>query len=82
MGMTVDQSRRDPGTAERHHLLRAKARKFGALADAHDLSVGDADRTVLDDSERVRCAGAFESRDPAVDEQPVPHAVALGEHCC
>ena len=76
MGVAVDQARRDPGAAERVDLLRAEAGELGALADADDLAVGDADRAILDQPERIarRC---LERRDPAVDEQPVPHAFAL-----
>ena len=69
MRVAVDQARRDPGAAERVHLLGAIAGKFGALADADNPAVGNADRAVLDDAE----AAALERGDIAVDEQPVPH---------
>ena len=77
--VAVDQAGRDPGAPERIDVLRAKAGELGALADADDLAVGDADRAVLDDAERVARA-RLQGRDIAVDEQPVPHAPwALGE---
>src|SRR5439155_26256134 len=58
-------------------FLRAEPGEFGPLADAHDLALGDADCTIVDDAERVCRTGAFQRRDPAVDEQPVPHDPAL-----
>ena len=51
--VAVDQAGRDPGAAERDDLLRAKARKLGALADADDLAVGNPDRAILDQAERI-----------------------------
>src|SRR5204863_2635483 len=62
-----------PGAAERVHLFRLVAGELGALADPHDLAVGDPDRAILDHAEAV----AFERCYVAVDEQPVPHAFAL-----
>ena len=75
MGVAVDQAGRDPGAAERDDFLRAEAGELGALADADDLAVGDADRAIVDQAERI--AGArLHGRDIAVDEQPVPHATS------
>ena len=76
MRVAVDQARRHPGAAERIDLLRPKAGQFGALADADDLAVGDSDRAILDDPERV-ARPLLERRDVAVDEQAVPHDLAL-----
>ena len=82
MGVAIDQARGDPGPAERVDLLRAVAGKLGALADANDPAVGDADRAILDHPERV-APRRFERRDITVDEQAIPHAsVALGEARC
>ena len=57
-------------------FLGAKARELGALADAHDLAVGDPDRAILDQPERIARA-LLDGRDVAVDEQPVPHDLRL-----
>ncbi len=67
--MAVDQAGSDPRAAERIDLLRAIAGELGALADADNPAVADPDRAVLDRAE----PGAFERRNVAVDEQPVPH---------
>ena len=76
MGMTVDQARSDPRAAERDDFLRAEARQFGALADAHDAPVLDADGAMFDDAQRI-ARHRLHGRDTAVDEQAVPHAFAL-----
>ena len=67
MGVAVDQARRHPGAAERDHVLRAEARKLSALSDAQDLAVGDRDRAIVDQPERI-ARRRLERRDPAVDE--------------
>jgi hypothetical protein len=76
MRVAVDQARSDPRAAERVDLLRAEAGQFGPLADANDLAVGDPDRAILDQPERI-ARSFLEGRDVAVDEQPVPHDLAL-----
>jgi hypothetical protein len=81
MRVAVDQSRSHPGAAERVHLLRSKAGQFGALADADDLAVRDPDGAILDDAQRI-AGPLLKGRDVAVDEQPVPHDLPLGEHDC
>jgi hypothetical protein len=73
MGVTVDQARRHPGAAQRDDLGGLEAGQFGALADADDLAVLDADGGVGDDPERV-AAGRDHRRDMAVDQEAVPHA--------
>ena len=80
--VAVDQAGRDPGAVEGIDLLCAGAGELGALADANDPAVGDADRAIVDDSERI-ARPRLERRDPAVDEEAVPHArIALGERRC
>ena len=82
VGVAVDQARRDPRAVERVDLLRARAGKLGALADADDPAVGDPDRAIVDDAERI-ARPRLERRYPAVDEEAVPHArIALGERRC
>ena len=56
-------------------FLGAEAGELGALADADDLAVGDADRAILDHAERI-ARPILERRDVAVDEQPVPHVAS------
>ena len=51
MRVAVDQAGRDPGAAERHDFLGAEAGQFGALADAQDAAVLDADGGVADDAQ-------------------------------
>ena len=74
MGVAVDQARRDPGAAERDDFLGAEARQLGALADADDSPVLNADRAMFDDAQRI-ARRRLHGRDTAVDEQAVPHAV-------
>ena len=62
MRVAVDQARRHPGAAERDDFLGAEAGQFGALADADDLAVLDADGGVGDDAERVAARRAPWSR--------------------
>ena len=81
MRVAIDQAGRDPRAVQCVDLARAIARELGPLARPHDLAVGNPDRAILDNPQRI--AGRFlERRDVAVDEQPVPHAVALGERRC
>lgn len=76
--MAVDKSWCHPGPVECINLLRSKAGELGAFANADDPSVGDADRSIFDDAQGIARA-LFEGRDIAVDEQPVPHDLPLGE---
>src|SRR5689334_718279 len=76
VGVAVDQPGRDPAASERIHPLGAKSRELGALSDADDLAVGNADRAILDEAERV-AGRVLEGRNVAVDEQTVPHARRL-----
>ena len=46
MRVAVDQPGRHPGAVERHDFGGAEAGELGALADADDLAVLDADRGV------------------------------------
>ena len=56
------------------HFLRPEAGQLGALADADDAAVGDADRGVGEQAERI--AGLRDHRrDMAVGDQAVPHDV-------
>src|SRR5512135_987491 len=81
VGMAIDEAGRDPGAAESVDLPRPKTRKLRSLADADDPPIGNPDRAILDQPERI--AGALlEGRDVAVDEQPVPHDLPLGEARC
>ena len=59
MGVAVDQARRDPGAAERNDFLGAKAGELGALADADDLAVLNADRAIFDDAQRIARHGSM-----------------------
>jgi serine/threonine protein kinase HipA of HipAB toxin-antitoxin module len=81
MRVAIDEAGRDPGTAKSDDLFCAKARKLGALADSNDFSLGDSDRAIIDQAERI-AGPLLERRDPAVNQEPVPHGVALGEHYC
>ena len=76
MGMAIDQARSDPCAAERNDFRGAKPGELGALADADYLALGNADRAIVDQPKRV-ARHLFERRDPAIDEQPVPHARRL-----
>ena len=81
MCVAIDEAGSHPGAAERIDRLGTEARKLGPLADAHDLAVCDPDRSILDQTERIARA-LFEGRDVAVDEEPVPHDLPLGEARC
>ena len=70
--MTIDQAGRDPGTTQRHDLGGAKAGEFGALADADDLPILNADRRVGQQAERI-AGRADHGRGMTVDEQAIPH---------
>ena len=81
VGVTVDETGSDPGAPEGVNLPRSETCKLGSLADADNPSIGDPDCPIFDQPQRV--AGLFlESRDVAVDEQPVPHDLPLGEARC
>ena len=67
---------RDPGAAERDDFLGAEPRQLRPLADTDDLALGNADGTIVDQPERI-ARHLLEGCDPAVDEQPVPHARRL-----
>src|SRR5690606_18563343 len=72
MGVAVDQAGGYPGAAQRLDLLRLVSGQLGALADAHDPPVLDADRAILDRAERGRDRRVHR-RDMAIDQQQVPH---------
>ena len=74
--MAVDQAGVTHAPPSATTSLRAETGELGALADADDLAVGDCDRAVVDQPERISRRG-LERRDLAIDEQPVPHAFAL-----
>src|SRR5699024_9365626 len=73
MGVAIYEPGSHPCAVERVDVAGAIPRELGALADADDLAVGDSDRAILDQAERIAARG-HERRDIAVDEQPVPHA--------
>jgi arginase family enzyme len=79
--VTVNQPRSDPRPAECINLLRPEARQLGPLADTDDLAIGDSYGAVLDKSQRI-AGHLLERGDVAIDEQPVPHDLPLGEQGC
>src|SRR5688572_33103596 len=82
MGMAVDQPGGHPGAVESDDLPGAEAGEIGALADADDLAVLDADRAVADDAQGI-AGGRVHGRDVAVDQEAVPHVgIALGQRRC
>ena len=83
MRVAVDQARRDPRAAERDDFLGAKAGELGALADADDLAVGDPDRAVLDQPERIARARPRGSRSCSRQAAgPTCSRLPLGERGC
>ncbi len=81
MGVTIDQTGRDPGAAKRGNVLGSIAGELGAFADSNHLAVGDSDRSIVDDAQRIARRG-FERRDAAIDEQAVPHGGGFEGQAC
>ena len=70
--VAIDQSGRDPGAAKRDDLLDRGSGKLGSTADPNDLAVGNGNRGIFDDPERI-AARRKHGADIAVGKQTVPH---------
>jgi imidazolonepropionase len=68
VGMAIDEPGSDPGAAKRIDALGAISGKLGPLPNSNDLAVGNSDRAIVNEAERIVRADGLEGRNPAVDE--------------